>query len=87
MQIVQAVRCPNCGSIAKRLHFANAKVVNADCPEERVTRTECSTCDYLMVTCSIDGRVLEAYAPGISTSSCHVLSNNLYDKPHLWKVS
>ena len=55
MQIVQSVRCPNCGSLAKRLYFLNAKVMNSDSAEDRITRTECSACDYLMVTCSSDG--------------------------------
>ncbi|TAE54161.1 MAG: replication restart DNA helicase PriA, partial [Nostocales cyanobacterium] len=29
------------------------------------TRTQCSTCDYLMINCTRTGRVVEAYAPGI----------------------
>ncbi len=48
------VRCPNCGSHAERHYLAS----------EQVTRTQCPTCDYLMVTCSRTGRVIEAYAPG-----------------------
>lgn len=49
------VHCPNCGSCAER-HYLNV---------DYLTRTQCSTCDYLMVMCAQTGRVIEAYAPGI----------------------
>lgn len=55
MQTVQTIHCPNCGSHAERHHFSGSGVV----------RTQCPACDYLMVTCSRTGRVIEAYAPGI----------------------
>lgn len=55
MQTVQSVRCPNCGSYAERYHIEAS----------RLTRTQCSNCDYLMITCSQTGKVIEAYAPGI----------------------
>lgn len=59
MQIIpentQVVRCPNCGSFAER-HYHSQK---------KFTQTQCSFCDYLMVTCSQSGRVIEAYAPGL----------------------
>ncbi|MGD1910398.1 MAG: hypothetical protein ACFB2X_05945 [Rivularia sp. (in: cyanobacteria)] len=29
-------------------------------------KTECKSCDYLMIIGRDDGKVLEAYAPGIS---------------------
>jgi DNA-directed RNA polymerase subunit RPC12/RpoP len=50
-----AVRCPNCGSLAERRYFGDSHLV----------RTQCPSCDYLMVTCSRTGAVREAYAPGI----------------------
>lgn len=53
---VVEVHCPNCGSQAER-HYTHA---------DQTIRTQCSTCDYLMITCSTTGRVLEAYAPGLS---------------------
>ncbi len=56
---VQAVRCPNCGSHAERHHIATGNLV----------RTQCPTCDYLMITCSRTGNVVEAYAPGIPACS------------------
>jgi predicted RNA-binding Zn-ribbon protein involved in translation (DUF1610 family) len=52
----QIVRCPNCGKFAERQYLA----------KQQLTQTECPSCDYLMVTCSHSGRVVEAYAPGIS---------------------
>lgn len=52
---IQAVRCPNCGSFAERYHAINHQRIH----------TQCNQCDYLMTTCSLTGRVIEAYAPGI----------------------
>lgn len=52
---IQAIRCPNCGRPAERHHLLDV----------RLTRTQCPTCDYLMVTCAQTGKVVEAYAPGI----------------------
>ncbi|MBW4582955.1 MAG: replication restart DNA helicase PriA [Tildeniella nuda ZEHNDER 1965/U140] len=49
------VHCPNCGSHAERYYLTI----------DHLTRTQCSACDYLMVTCSQTGRVIEAYAPGL----------------------
>jgi|SanBayMetagenome_1026888.scaffolds.fasta_scaffold02246_4 ribosomal protein S27E len=56
MQIRQKIRCPNCGSHAERLYSND------------LTQIECSICDYLMITCTRTGRVIEAYAPGIYAS-------------------
>lgn len=55
MQLIQKVRCPNCGSEGERRF----------CERIQVTETQCQACDYLMVSCSKTGRVIEAYAPGI----------------------
>jgi protein-tyrosine-phosphatase len=56
MQTVQVVCCPNCGSPAERYHLAS----------RQITRTQCPTCDYLMIMCTRTGKVIEAYAPGIA---------------------
>lgn len=58
VQPTQKVRCPNCGSYAER-HYITKQRLN-------LTQTECRSCDYLLVNCSQTGRVVEAYAPGIS---------------------
>jgi len=55
---MQTVRCPNCGSHAERHYLLNSQL----------TRTQCDNCDYLMITCTRTGRVIEAYAPGIYPS-------------------
>lgn len=55
MQMVQAIRCPNCGDMGER-HFITSR---------QIVRTQCPHCDYLMITCAQTGRVIEAYAPGI----------------------
>ena len=55
MQLKQKIRCPNCGSHAERHYLESNKL----------TRTQCAICDYLMITCSVTGKVVEAYAPGI----------------------
>ncbi len=55
MQLKQTIRCPNCGSHAERYYIESSNL----------TRTQCSTCDYLMIACSVTGKVIEAYAPGI----------------------
>ena len=55
IEIIQKIRCPNCGSEGER-HYVS---------ESQVTRTQCPTCDYFMLSCTRTGRVIEAYAPGI----------------------
>lgn len=60
MQTIEAVRCPNCGSLAERHRIASSQVV----------RTQCSCCDYLLVTCANTARVIEAYAPGLFARQC-----------------
>lgn len=55
MKTVQAIYCPNCGGSAERHHLLT----------HQLTRTQCSHCDYLMITCARTGKVIEAYAPGI----------------------
>ncbi|HEY9879227.1 MAG TPA: replication restart DNA helicase PriA [Leptolyngbyaceae cyanobacterium] len=54
----QDINCPNCGKAAERFHLTL----------EQLTRTQCPSCDYLMITCTRTGKVIEAYAPGIFVS-------------------
>lgn len=51
----QLVRCPNCGSQAERYYIATHHLI----------RTQCPSCDYLMILCDKTNKVIEAYAPGI----------------------
>ncbi len=55
MQTVQKIHCPNCGSEGERYYIS----------DRQLTRTQCQNCDYLMVCCTLTGKVIEAYAPGI----------------------
>lgn len=63
MDIRMEIRCPNCGSLAQRL-LSDCLPTGRKCPARQVTQTECPVCDYFMVMCGQNGRVLEAYAPG-----------------------
>jgi ribosomal protein S27AE len=49
------VRCPNCGQLAERHPLEPSHLI----------RTQCHRCDYLMITCAVTGKVIEAYAPGL----------------------
>ncbi|NJN30241.1 MAG: replication restart DNA helicase PriA [Synechococcales cyanobacterium RM1_1_8] len=51
---VQRVCCPNCGCATAERHYL---------PTYRIIRTQCGSCDYLLVT-GETGNVIEAYAPG-----------------------
>ena len=65
MQTIQAVRCPNCGSFAEREYLSSHQLI----------RTQCPSCDYLMILCSETNRVIEAYAPGLSAHSWCIADN------------
>jgi len=58
--IVQTVRCPTCGSLAERRLLSSCQASIG----EYCVRTACEACDYLLVSGSLTGKVLEAYAPG-----------------------
>lgn len=47
------IRCPNCGAYGERIYH------------NQLTQTECYNCDYLMITRTKTGQVVEAHAPGI----------------------
>ena len=55
MPTIHQVRCPNCGRLAQRVRSQSRQRQELCCEE----------CDYLLVTCLLTGRVLEAYAPGL----------------------
>ena len=56
--VKQEIRCPNCGHLAERYYLIDPKLI----------RTQCASCDYLLITCFNTGKVIEAYAPGIAVS-------------------
>lgn len=77
MKKSQVVRCPNCGSPAKRHSSLSFLPVYKQYSDRQIIQIECQTCDYLMVVCSLTGNVLEAYAPGISTQNISSKLNRL----------
>ena len=76
MQIKQQIRCPNCGSEAERFYVLSSEL----------TRTQCNSCDYLMVTCARTGKVVEAYAPGINPMKAVVAAPAVDRKPPLLPI-
>ncbi|ELS32483.1 MULTISPECIES: hypothetical protein [Pseudanabaena] len=53
--MIESIRCPNCGAIAERHHLSYLAQI----------KTQCDRCDYLLITCTRSGHVLESYAPGL----------------------
>ncbi len=53
--MIESIRCPNCGAIAERHHLSYLAQV----------KTQCEECDYLLITCTRSGHVIESYAPGL----------------------
>lgn len=76
MQIKQQIRCSNCGSEAERFYVLSSEL----------TRTQCNSCDYLMVTCARTGKVIEAYAPGINPMKAVVAAPAVDRKPPLLPI-
>jgi Fe-S-cluster-containing dehydrogenase component len=53
MLLTQSICCPNCGSRQAERHYLDG-----------IVRTQCIDCDYLLISCSVTARVIEAYIPG-----------------------
>lgn len=66
METTQMVRCPNCGKFRKRESFKKILSDYVNYSKKIVIKTECKSCNSLMIMGSYDGKMLEAYAPGIS---------------------
>jgi ribosomal protein S27AE len=59
VQVTQ-VHCPNCGNYdCERINLLDSFV----------QRIECGKCDYLLITCTQNHRVIEAYSPGIRANA------------------
>jgi hypothetical protein len=69
MQVTQEVRCPNCGCQALRHILSDRLPQTLKCPNHEALQTECPACDYLMVMCTLNGAVVEGYAPGIAATA------------------
>ncbi|MFO5494941.1 MAG: hypothetical protein ACLBM6_20935 [Cuspidothrix sp.] len=77
MQRAYIFPCPNCGSEAKRQFLTDEKLAHKYSLINQIIRTECPVCDYLMVIRSLDGSVIEAYAPGIPSNFQPLTTSNL----------
>ena len=62
----QTICCSQCGATARRLYFTSSYSTHLKCPGRLIHQVECPSCDYLLVSCAVDGRVVEAYGEGIS---------------------
>jgi predicted RNA-binding Zn-ribbon protein involved in translation (DUF1610 family) len=70
--MIEAIRCPNCGSIAERHHLSYLAQV----------KTQCDACDYLLVMCTRSSHVIESYAPGLpSPRSLQPIATRLASLP------
>ena len=74
MDLNQAIPCPNCGNVANRRHFTSNKPFYHPCQGDRIIQTECPVCDYLMVMCSLNGRVIEAHSSCTSPQTKQLIS-------------
>jgi hypothetical protein len=81
MNANQTVRCPNCGSQAERRYFTSEEAAYSNCPGNLVLQTECPVCDYLMVMCSRNGSVVEAYSSGTQIAGVSLRLTNMGQFP------
>lgn len=86
MQTSHVIYCPNCGSRAERHYFTSLQSAYLKCLGNQVTQTECPACDYLTVICSLNGSVVEAYAPGIKAPTAASKSQPVSKTPRGIKV-
>lgn len=81
MSLIELIRCSNCGCHAERHHLALAGHL----------RTECDTCDYLLILDTKSGQVVEFQAPGTDVDYLHMRKKRLFRKasralPHMVPV-
>ena len=57
MNQTYTVRCSDCGSLALRTHLIDAVQKSMNLLQPRIIKTECPSCDYLLVTYSANGNV------------------------------
>lgn len=74
MNQTYTVRCSDCGSLALRTHLMSRIKGANSCPENQTIKTECPSCDYLLVTCSANGKVIDAHS---STASVIARKQNV----------
>ena len=78
MNQTYTVRCSDCGSLALRTHSISNLEEAHSCPGSQTIKTECPSCDYLLVTCSVNGKVIDAHS---STTSVIARQPNISKFP------
>lgn len=62
MNHTYTVRCSDCGSLAIRSHLINVLGANNHSSKSHAIKTECPSCDYLLIICSASGNVIDAHS-------------------------
>ena len=78
MNQTYTVRCSDCGSLALRTHLISNRKEARGCPGSQTIKTECPSCDYLLVTCSVNAKVIDAHS---STASVIARKQNINKFP------
>ncbi|MGD1919023.1 MAG: hypothetical protein ACFCAD_09085 [Pleurocapsa sp.] len=76
MNQTYTVRCSDCGSLALRTHLTSKIKLANSCPENQIIKTECPSCDYLLITCSVNGKVIDAHSSTTSVIARKQNTNN-----------
>ncbi|MCC0176277.1 hypothetical protein I4641_04715 [Waterburya agarophytonicola K14] len=80
MNRTYTVRCPDCGHLAIRSHLKRRVEPKSEGAIDETMATECPSCDYLLVTCSVSGKVLDAHS---STTSVIARKQPIDDHPSI----
>ncbi len=75
MDLNLAILCPNCGSVANRRHFTSNEAIYHPCQGDRIIQTECPVCDYFLLMCSLNGRVIEAHSSSTSPQTRQLIAD------------
>lgn len=62
----QEVSCPNCGGRAIRQCTPPVDSNPKTSPQHLICRTECPSCDYLMMMCVLEGELTQVYSAEMS---------------------
>ena len=78
MNQTYTVRCSDCGSLALRTLLIDTvnKFNSCRCPGNQTVKTECPNCDYLLIICSANGKVVDAHSSSTSVIARKQNHNN-----------
>lgn len=80
MDHTYTVRCPDCGSSALRSHLTSTLGVTNGHSNSQTIKTECPSCDYLLITCPASGNVIDTHS---STASVIARTRSTKDSDSL----